>query len=30
MARLTTVKTLQSYDFSFQPSLDRNSIPALA
>ena len=30
MARLTTVKTLQSYDFSFQPSLDRNRILALA
>ena len=30
MARLTTVKSLQSYDFSFQPSLDRNRILALA
>ena len=30
MARLTTVKTLQSYDFSFQPSLDSNRILALA
>ena len=30
MARLATVKTLQSYDFSFQPSLDRNRILALA
>ena len=30
MARLTTVKTLQSYDFSFQPSLDRNRVLALA
>jgi DNA replication protein DnaC len=30
MARLATVKTLQSYDFSFQPSLDRNRVLALA
>jgi DNA replication protein DnaC len=30
MARLSTVKTLQSFDFSFQPSLDRNRILALA
>lgn len=30
MARLTTVKTLQSYDFSFQPPLDGNRILALA
>jgi DNA replication protein DnaC len=30
MARLTTVKTLKTYDFSFQPSLDRNRILALA
>lgn len=29
-ARLTTIKTLASYDFSFQPSLDRNRILALA
>jgi DNA replication protein DnaC len=29
-ARLTTVKTLGSYDFSFQPSLDRNRVLALA
>lgn len=29
-ARLTTVKTLGGYDFSFQPSLDRNRILALA
>ena len=26
-ARLTTIKTLASYDFSFQPSLDRNADP---
>ena len=30
MARLTTVKTLAGFDFSFQPSLDRNRILALA
>lgn len=30
MARLTTVKTLTSFDFAFQPSLDRNRILALA
>ena len=30
MARLTTVKTLTGFDFSFQPSLDRNRIMALA
>ncbi len=30
MARLGTVKTLASFDFSFQPSLDRNRILALA
>jgi DNA replication protein DnaC len=30
MARLTTVKTLDSFDFSFQPSLDRNRILTLA
>ena len=29
-ARLGTIKTLASYDFSFQPSLDRNRILALA
>ena len=29
-ARLTTVKTLSGYDFSFQPSLDRNRVMALA
>ena len=30
MARLTTVKTLASFDFAFQPSLDRNRMLALA
>jgi DNA replication protein DnaC len=30
MARLTAVKTLASFDFAFQPSLDRNRILALA
>jgi DNA replication protein DnaC len=30
MARLTPVKTLASFDFTFQPSLDRNRILALA
>ena len=30
MARLATVKTLAGFDFSFQPSLDRNRIMALA
>jgi DNA replication protein DnaC len=30
MARLPAVKTLASFDFSFQPSLDRNRILALA
>jgi DNA replication protein DnaC len=30
MARLPVVKTLASFDFSFQPSLDRNRILALA
>ncbi|HTX48842.1 MAG TPA: IS21-like element helper ATPase IstB [Caulobacteraceae bacterium] len=30
MARLATVKTLSGFDFSFQPSLDRNRIMALA
>jgi len=29
-ARLTAIKTLAGYDFSFQPSLDRNRILALA
>ena len=30
MARLTPIKTLSGFDFSFQPSLDRNRIMALA
>jgi len=30
MARLSTIKTLADFDFSFQPSLDRNRILALA
>jgi DNA replication protein DnaC len=30
MARLATVKTLSGFDFSFQPSLDRNRVMALA
>jgi DNA replication protein DnaC len=30
MARLNTIKTLAGFDFSFQPSLDRNRILALA
>lgn len=30
MARLSTVKTLASFDFSFQPSLDRHRILSLA
>ena len=30
MARLTTVKTLSGYDFSFQPALDRHRVLALA
>ena len=30
MARLTTIKTLAGFDFTFQPSLDRNRILALA
>ena len=30
MARLATIKTLSSFDFSFQPSLDRNRLLALA
>ena len=29
-ARMTQVKTLESFDFSFQPSLDRNQILSLA
>ena len=29
-ARLTTIKTLESFDFSFQPSLDRNRVLTLA
>lgn len=30
MARLTAIKTLQGFDFSFQPSLDRERVLALA
>jgi IstB-like ATP binding protein len=30
MARLSTIKTIDSFDFSFQPSLDRERILALA
>lgn len=30
MARLTTIKTLAGFDFTFQPSLDKNRIMALA
>jgi DNA replication protein DnaC len=30
MARLASIKTLSGFDFSFQPSLDRNRITALA
>ena len=30
MARLATIKTIGGFDFSFQPSLDRNRIMALA
>ena len=30
MARLANIKTLSGFDFSFQPSLDRNRILALA
>jgi DNA replication protein DnaC len=30
MARLSVIKTLQGFDFAFQPSLDRNRILALA
>lgn len=29
-SRLTTIKTLESFDFSFQPTLDRNRIQTLA
>ena len=29
MAKLSTIKTLEGIDFSFQPSLDRNRILAL-
>ena len=29
-ARLTTIKTISGYDFSFQPSLDKNRILVLA
>jgi len=28
-ARLTRIKTLEGFDFSFQPSLDRNRIPVI-
>ena len=30
MARLATIKTITGFDFSFQPSLDRNRVMALA
>ena len=30
MARLSSIKTLAGFDFSFQPSLDKNRIMALA
>jgi DNA replication protein DnaC len=30
MAKLSTIKTLAGFDFSFQPSLDRNRVLALA
>src|SRR5215207_6178056 len=30
MARLATIKTLSGFDFTFQPSLDRDRIPTLA
>ena len=30
MARLASIKTLSGFDFSFQPSLDRNRVLALA
>ena len=30
MARLSAIKTLAGFDFSFQPSLDKNRIMALA
>ena len=29
-ARLTTIKTLAGYDFSFQPSLERSRVLAIA
>jgi DNA replication protein DnaC len=29
-ARLTTIKTISGYDFSFQPSLNKNRILVLA
>ena len=29
-AKLSTIKTLAGFDFSFQPSLDRNRVLALA
>jgi hypothetical protein len=30
LARLTTIKTIAGFDFTFQPSPDRNRILALA
>jgi DNA replication protein DnaC len=30
MARLSAIKTLAGFDFSFQPSLDKNRVMALA
>jgi DNA replication protein DnaC len=30
LSRLSAIKTLAGFDFSFQPSLDRNRIMALA
>jgi hypothetical protein len=30
MARLPVIKTIAGFDFSFQPSLDRNRVLALA
>ena len=30
MARLSTIKTIAGFDFTFQPSLDRNRVLALA
>jgi len=29
-ARITTIKTIAGYDFSFQPTLDRSRVLALA